>query len=64
MSEKKATKIVFVQIIERPARKVLLKRGIKATEYFGYCEEVGCDVWPMLLKKQFMNPLECGYQKT
>ena len=29
MSEKKATKTVFVQIIERPARKVLLKRGIK-----------------------------------
>ncbi|MDL2205447.1 AraC family transcriptional regulator [Eubacteriales bacterium OttesenSCG-928-N13] len=37
--------IVFTQVIERPERKLLLKRGVKATEYFAYCEEVGCDVW-------------------
>jgi len=36
------TAIVFTQIIERPARKLILKRGIKAEEYFAYCEEVGC----------------------
>lgn len=41
-------KTVFIQTIERPARKVLIKRGIKATEYFAYCEEVGCDVWGLL----------------
>ena len=41
-------KSVFVQIIEKPARKVILKRGKTATEYFGYCEEVGCDVWGLL----------------
>ena len=59
MSEKKATKTVFVQIIERPARKVLLKRGIKATEYFGYCEEVGFDVWSMLssVKEAMYEPI-------
>jgi len=41
-------KTVFVQIIEKPSRKVLIKRGIKATEYFTYSEEVGCDVWGLL----------------
>lgn len=40
MSEKSA--FVFVQIMERPARKLILFRGKKATEYFEYCEEVGC----------------------
>jgi len=35
-------------VIERPARKVLLKRGKKAAEYFVYCEEVGCDIWSVL----------------
>ena len=39
---------VFVQVIEKPARKVLIKRGIKASDYFAYCEEVGCDVWGLL----------------
>ncbi|MEG2106386.1 MAG: AraC family transcriptional regulator, partial [Clostridia bacterium] len=28
--------------------KVLIKRGIKANEYFAYCDEVGCDVWGIL----------------
>lgn len=41
-------KNVFVQLIEKPARKVIIRRGIKATEYFAYCEEVGCDVWGLL----------------
>lgn len=39
---------VFVQVVERPARKLILKRGIKAAHYFEYCEEVGCDVWEVL----------------
>ena len=41
-------KNVFVQIIEKPERKVIIKRGKEATEYFKYCEEVGCDVWGLL----------------
>jgi len=59
MSEKQATKTVFVQIVERPARKVLLKRGIKATDYFAYCEEVSCDVWSMLssVKEAIYEPI-------
>lgn len=39
---------VFLQIIEKPARKVIIKRGVNATEYWGYCNEVGCDVWGIL----------------
>ena len=39
---------VFVQVIHKPERKVIIKRGIKASEYFDYCEEVGCDVWGLL----------------
>ena len=39
---------VFIQVINKPARKVMIKRGIQASEYFTYCEEVGCDVWGLL----------------
>ena len=45
MSEVKS---VFVQVIEKPERKVIIKRGKEATEYWKYCEEVGCDVWGLL----------------
>ena len=50
---------VFVQVIERPARKLILKRGIKATHYFEYCEEVGCDVWGILcsIKEAIYEPI-------
>ena len=46
--EMSEVKSVFVQVVEKPARKVIIKRGITATEYFQYCEEVGCDVWGLL----------------
>lgn len=39
---------VFIQLIHKPERKVIIKRGIKADDYFPYCEEVGCDVWGVL----------------
>lgn len=38
--EQQAT-IIFTQIMERPARKLILFRSKKATHYFEYCEEVG-----------------------
>ena len=47
MSDTK-TKAIFVQVIERPARKCLLQRGKTAEEYFEYCEEVGCDTHSFL----------------
>lgn len=43
------TNNIFIQVIHKPARKVLCKRGIQAENYFPYCEEVGCDVWGLLL---------------
>ncbi|MCH5153965.1 MAG: helix-turn-helix transcriptional regulator [Clostridiales bacterium] len=42
------TKNVFIQLIDKPDRKVIIKRGVTATEYWTYCNEVGCDVWGML----------------
>lgn len=35
------TAVIFTQIIERPARKLILRRSRNAHEYFSYCEEVG-----------------------
>ena len=41
-------KNLFLQVVEKPERKVIIKRGKEAKEYFRYCEEVGCDVWGLL----------------
>lgn len=41
-------KNVFVQLIEKPLRKVVIKRGKEADNYWDYCKEVGCDVWGIL----------------
>ena len=40
---------VFIQKIRKPLRKVLVKYGIQATDYFSYCAEVGCTVRGILL---------------
>ncbi len=39
---------VTVQRIHKPARKVIVKRGVKASDYWSYCNETGCDVWGLL----------------
>lgn len=39
---------VYITELVKPERKVIIKRGIKATHYFDYCNEVGCDVWGIL----------------
>lgn len=59
MAENKKLVTVFVQVLDRPARKLIVKRGKKATHYFEYCEEVGCDVWDQLaaLKDTLQEPL-------
>ena len=41
-------KNVFIQTVEKPARKVIIKRGKKADNYWDYCQEVGCDIWGIL----------------
>lgn len=50
---------VFVQVISRPERKLILKRGKKASHYFEYCEEVGCEVWEVLsgIKDALYEPI-------
>jgi AraC-like DNA-binding protein len=59
MSENTNAITVFVQVIDRPARKLILKRGVKASHYFEYCEEVGCEVWNELsqIKDALFEPI-------
>ena len=46
--EMKNLQSVFIQVIQKPERKVIIKRGIKAEDYFAYCDEVSCEVWGIL----------------
>ncbi|HYH03788.1 MAG TPA: AraC family transcriptional regulator [Bacillota bacterium] len=57
---------VFVQVVERPARKLILKRAVKAEDYFEYCEEVGCDVWGILcsIKEALYEPIGMWLPET
>ncbi|MFC1945907.1 helix-turn-helix domain-containing protein [Chloroflexota bacterium] len=48
VESKKNANTVFVQVVDRPARKLILKRGVKAADYFEYCKEAGCEVWNVL----------------
>lgn len=57
--------VIFTQIMERPARKLILFRSKKASNYFEYCEEVGCftkerpDPWSILstVKEALNEPI-------
>lgn len=59
MSDNSNINTVFVQVVDRPARKLILKRGIKATHYYEYCEEVGCEIWDILcgIKEALYEPI-------
>jgi AraC family transcriptional regulator len=59
MSKNAKPNTIFVQVVDRPARKLILKRGIKAAHYFEYCEEVGCEVWDTLsnIKEALYEPI-------
>jgi len=46
MSENQRT--VTVTVVEKPNRKLILKRGKKSTDYFEFCEEIGCDAFEIL----------------
>jgi AraC family transcriptional regulator len=56
---KKPNDTVFVQVVDRPARKLIVKWGREATNYFEYCDEVGCDVWGVLtsIKEAIYEPI-------
>jgi AraC family transcriptional regulator len=57
MSEKSNT--VFVQVVDRPARKLILKRAKEARDYFAYCTELGCDIYSELkdVKEALYEPI-------
>ncbi|MFB0919392.1 MAG: AraC family transcriptional regulator [Oscillospiraceae bacterium] len=59
MQESKKISPVFVQVVERPARKALVRRGVNAADYFTYCEEVGCEIWGLLtsVKEALYEPI-------
>jgi AraC-like DNA-binding protein len=59
MSKESNANTIFVQVVERPARKLILKRGIKAENYFEYCDEVGCEIWDILsgIKEALYEPI-------
>ncbi len=44
MPKKPQPQTYFIQVIDRPARKLILKRGVKAYHYFEYGQEVGFGV--------------------
>ncbi len=50
---------LFIQVIDKPKRKMLIKRGETATEYFEFCDEVGCDVLgvPTSIKEALNEPV-------
>jgi AraC family transcriptional regulator len=66
MAEKTKTNTVFIQVIDRPKRKLILKRGAKATHYFEYCEELGCDIFEELkgVKDALYEPISMWLPKN
>ncbi len=54
-TEMKEIRNIFIQNLVKPERKVLIKRGVKATHYMEYCEEVGCDIWGLLISMKSMS---------
>lgn len=49
------TQSIFVQVVHKPERLCIIKRGILAEDYFPYCEEVSCDVWGILLSMKSLS---------
>ena len=51
--------MIYTRIVEKEKRKLIFYPAKKATHYFEYCEELGCDVWGKLLeiKQSIDEPL-------
>ena len=47
---------IFIQVVRKPERLCIIKRGRQAADYFPYCEEVSCDVWGILMSMKSL----CG----
>lgn len=54
------TAVIFTQLVERPARKLILKRSRTATHYVEYVEEVGCGESNMSAPWDFL----CGIKEA
>ena len=48
----KETNLCMITKLERPKRKLIFLRSKKATDYFSYCEEMGCE-WEGLFSSVF-----------
>ena len=48
MASEKVPRTVTVTPVERPARKMILKRTVHSPDYWAMCEEIGCD-WERVL---------------
>ncbi len=59
MNSKSNPDTVFVQVVDRPARKLILKRAREAQDYFAYCTELGCDIYSELkdVKEALYEPI-------
>ena len=66
MATKTNVNTVFVQVVDRPKRKLILKRGVKAAHYFEYCEELGCDIYEELkvVKEALYEPIGMWLPKS
>lgn len=62
----KEMKAVFVQIVERPKRKAIIRRAKTATNYFEYCNEVPCEIWGVLssIKEAISEPVGLWLSKN
>lgn len=47
---------IFIQVVKKPERLCIIKRGKQAKDYFPYCKEVSCDVWGILMSMKSL----CG----
>jgi AraC-like DNA-binding protein/predicted RNase H-like HicB family nuclease len=57
----KKTNNVYITLITKPERSVIVKRGFKADNYMDYCYEVGCDIWGELLSIKGLGEPVCLY---
>ncbi len=43
------TQTVFLREMDKPQRQMIIRRSASADNYWDYCNQVGCDVWGVLL---------------
>lgn len=51
----KNVQTVFVQAVHKQERLCIIRRAVHADNYFPYCEEVGCEVWGILMSMKSLG---------